>query len=101
MLTGQYGQCRCNITLDMRSFIFSWNVPIQMQFYLLLPLIILSLRPQGPKGPLFRRRLALMCALAAVIATLYRIWVVITFNVQVSFSQPYAQEHYQNGLQIS
>ncbi|KAK9819204.1 hypothetical protein WJX74_004428 [Apatococcus lobatus] len=68
-----------NITLDMRSFLFSWNVPIQMQFYLLLPLIILFLRPQTP---FFRHRLAWTCAVVAIAATLYRVWVVFTFNLQ-------------------
>ena len=70
-----------NITLDMRSFLFTWNVPVQMQFFLLLPLVILLLRPQR----LFiRRRIAWACVLAIVMALMYRTIVVLAFNFQAS-----------------
>ncbi|KAK9819223.1 hypothetical protein WJX74_008067 [Apatococcus lobatus] len=68
-----------NITLDMRSFIFCWNIADQMQFYLLFPLAILLLKPRAPS---FRSRLTWSCIAAIVIATLYRIAVVIAFNIQ-------------------
>lgn len=68
-----------NITLDMRSYIFCWNVPVQMQFYLLFPLVVLSLRPHAPR---FRQRLAWACITAILAATFYRIAVVLVFGIQ-------------------
>ena len=70
-----------NMTLDMPSFVFAWNIPVQMQFYLLFPLCIILLQPQTTS---FRQRLGWTCALAATIATLYRTWVVLVFDLQVS-----------------
>ena len=63
----------------MRSFIFSWNVAVQMQFYLLFPLVVLLLRPQAPR---FRERLTWACVLAVFITTLYRVAIVLAFDIQ-------------------
>ncbi|KAK9865974.1 hypothetical protein WJX84_002961 [Apatococcus fuscideae] len=87
-----------NITLDMRSFIFCWNIPVQLQFYLLLPLIGLLLQPQSPS---FRRRIAWTCVLAAVVATLYRIVIVMAFSIQAQLpigAHSHAASHHPSSV---
>ena len=87
-----------NITLDMRSFIFCWNIPVQLQFYLLLPLIGLLLQPQSPS---FRRRIAWTCVLAAVVATLYRIAIVMAFSIQAQLpigAHSHAASHHPSSV---
>ena len=80
-----------NVRLDLNGFFFeefTWNIPIQMQFYLLFPLVILALRGPLSKRPsaelsrkTLRHRLATACGLSIVASALYKAAVVIHRDV--------------------
>ncbi|KAK9865979.1 hypothetical protein WJX84_007791 [Apatococcus fuscideae] len=68
-----------NITLDLVTYLpWLWNIPVQMQFYLLFPLILVGLA--ASKGHL-RARLVPTCVLGIVASVLYKAWVTIYFDL--------------------
>ena len=52
----------------------TWNIPLQMQFYAVLPLALWALHPRLAG---FRSRLAYSCLACVILSSLYQAWVVL------------------------
>ena len=67
-----------NILPTLENLSWMWNIPLQAQFYVTFPLLLMLLQPRSPR---FRQRIALASAGFICWGMVYRIFVVVAFNV--------------------
>ena len=82
----------------------TWNLPLQMQLYAVLPFAVWAMQPRSAA---FRSRLAWSCLAAIMVSSLYQTWVVISWDLmwpipeQAAFNQGASAGHDPESVRMS